>query len=60
MQPCWILCSPNHLPPCVFQVAEELAAKREAEKKEKEKNGKEEKERPAVKKPPKVGKQVRQ
>ncbi|KAM4776549.1 dynein regulatory complex protein 11 isoform 4-T4 [Cyanocitta cristata] len=39
------------------QVAEELAAKREAEKKEKEKNGKEEKERPAVKKPPKVGKQ---
>ncbi|NXJ26817.1 DRC11 protein, partial [Dicrurus megarhynchus] len=40
------------------QVAEELAAKREAEKKEKEKNGKEEKERPAVKKPPKVGKQI--
>ncbi|NWT79602.1 DRC11 protein, partial [Lanius ludovicianus] len=40
------------------QVAEELAAKREAEKREKEKNGKEEKERPAVKKPPKVGKQI--
>ncbi|NXI82050.1 DRC11 protein, partial [Rhipidura dahli] len=40
------------------QVAEELAAKREAEQKEKEKNGKEEKERPAVKKPPKVGKQI--
>ncbi|NXC58242.1 DRC11 protein, partial [Aleadryas rufinucha] len=38
------------------QVAEELAAKREAEKKEK--NGKEEKERPAAKKPPKVGKQI--
>ncbi|NXA68856.1 DRC11 protein, partial [Mohoua ochrocephala] len=40
------------------QVAEELAAKREAERKEKEKNGKEEKERPTVKKPPKVGKQI--
>ncbi|NWV96143.1 DRC11 protein, partial [Machaerirhynchus nigripectus] len=40
------------------QVAEELAAKREAEKKEKEKNGKEQKERPVVKKPPKVGKQI--
>ncbi|NXB36804.1 DRC11 protein, partial [Eulacestoma nigropectus] len=39
------------------QVAEELAAKREADKKEKE-NGKEEKERPVVKKPPKVGKQI--
>ncbi|NXS21102.1 DRC11 protein, partial [Mystacornis crossleyi] len=39
------------------QVAEELAAKREAEKKEQE-NGKEQKERPAAKKPPKAGKQV--
>ncbi|NXH85432.1 DRC11 protein, partial [Edolisoma coerulescens] len=40
------------------QVAEELAAKREAERREKQKNGKEQKERPAVKKPPKVGKQI--
>ncbi|NXY08275.1 DRC11 protein, partial [Pteruthius melanotis] len=41
------------------QVAEELAAKREAERREQENDGKEEKRRPEVKKPPKVGKPVR-
>ncbi|NWT15565.1 DRC11 protein, partial [Vireo altiloquus] len=40
------------------QVAEELAAKREAERREKEGNGKEKKEKRELKKPPKVGKQI--
>lgn len=49
------------LPPCVFQVAEELAAKREAERKAKEEQNEEDEiEIPVVKKPAKVGKQVRQ
>lgn len=57
---CWIWCFPNHIPPCLFQVLEELAAKKaEAEKKEKEKNEKKDKETAKVKKPPKVGKPVR-
>lgn len=57
---CWILlCFPSHIPPCLFQVAEELAAKKEAEKQEKEKD-EEDQEQPKVKKPEKAaGKQVR-
>lgn len=57
---CWILLRfPSHIPPCLFQVAEELAAKKEAEKQEKEKD-EEDQEQPKVKKPEKAaGKQVR-
>lgn len=55
---CWILlCFPNDIPPCLFQVVEELAAKKEAEKQEKD--GKNQ-EKAKGKKPEKAaGKQVR-
>lgn len=50
------MCFPNPTPPCLFQVAEELAARKEAE--QKEKNGKYQ-EKAKEKKPEKAGKEVR-